>query len=50
VGHVVSSQKQATNIVYSLEDSTGRMEARKWVNTTGDDDGDKTSDIPYVLL
>lgn len=32
VAQVISIQKQATNIVYNLDDGTGRLEARHWVD------------------
>ena len=33
VGVVSSIQQQATNSVYAIDDGTGRIEARQWVNT-----------------
>ncbi|KAF8892525.1 hypothetical protein BD779DRAFT_1509479 [Infundibulicybe gibba] len=34
VGQVVSVRTQATNIVYWIDDSTGRIEARHWLDTS----------------
>ncbi|KAF8201721.1 hypothetical protein BJ912DRAFT_514297 [Pholiota molesta] len=45
IGHVVSIQKQTTNSVYMLDDGTGRMEARHWVDSASDDDSHKWAAI-----
>ncbi|KAG1832030.1 replication protein A subunit RPA32 [Suillus variegatus] len=34
VGHVVSIQSQATNNLYWLDDGTGRIEARHWIDSS----------------
>jgi replication factor A2 len=45
VGQVVSIQKQATNCVYMVDDGTGRIEARHWVDSTNEDEGSKWGGI-----
>jgi len=45
VGQVVSIQKQATNCVYLVDDGTGRIEARHWVDSTNEDEGSKWGGI-----
>lgn len=40
-------QKQATNSVYWLDDGTGRIEARHWIDATMEDDEDPNQ-IMYV--
>ncbi|PPQ73019.1 hypothetical protein CVT26_014667 [Gymnopilus dilepis] len=45
VGQVVSVQKQTTNSVYSIDDGTGRIEARQWIDSSSDDDSSKTGAI-----
>ena len=46
VAQVTSIQVQTTNRVFSLDDGTGKIEARCWV---GEEDADKWSGIEYVL-
>jgi replication factor A2 len=43
VAHVVSVQKQATNCVYMLDDSTGTLEARYWSDSVSQD-GENSQD------
>jgi replication factor A2 len=50
VGQVVSIQKQATNCVYLVDDGTGRIEARHWVDSTNEDEGSKWGGIEYAPL
>ncbi|KAH8106991.1 replication protein A subunit RPA32 [Cristinia sonorae] len=38
VAQVMSINKQATNTVYWLDDGTGRIEARHWIDSTMEDD------------
>ncbi|KAF5330919.1 hypothetical protein D9619_005432 [Psilocybe cf. subviscida] len=45
VAQVVSIQKQTTNCVYILDDGSGQVEARHWVDSSSDEDGSKWSDI-----
>ncbi|KAF8965268.1 hypothetical protein BDZ97DRAFT_799072 [Flammula alnicola] len=45
VGQVVSIQKQTTNSVYLVDDGTGRIEARHWVDSSSDEDGSKWGGI-----
>ncbi|OBZ75358.1 Replication factor A protein 2 [Grifola frondosa] len=40
VAHVMSVQVQTTNRVYWLDDGTGRMEARHWVDSGSEDDSE----------
>jgi len=40
VAQVMSIQKQTTNSLYLLEDGSGRIEARHWVDSTMEDDED----------
>ena len=48
VGQVASIQKQATNCVYMVDDGTGRIEARHWVDSTNEDEGSKWGGIEYA--
>ncbi|TCD64659.1 replication factor A protein 2 [Steccherinum ochraceum] len=52
VAQVMSVQKQATNSVYYLDDGTGRIEARHWIDTTMEDDEDPNmiTDNSYVRV
>lgn len=45
VGHVVSIQSQATNNLYWLDDGTGRIEARHWIDSSIEDSGTGSSAI-----
>ncbi|KAK2466858.1 hypothetical protein APHAL10511_001116 [Amanita phalloides] len=45
VAHVVSVQVQTTNKIIWLDDGTGRVEARCWVDSTTDDETDKWASI-----
>lgn len=47
VAQVISIQKQATNIVYNLDDGTGRLEARHWVDPSAMEEDDEAP-IVYV--
>jgi len=39
VGQVVSIQTQTTNCVYSIDDGTGRIEARHWIDSSSEEEG-----------
>jgi replication factor A2 len=39
VGHVVSIQSQATNNLYWIDDGTGRIEARHWIDSSIEETG-----------
>ncbi|KAF8636502.1 hypothetical protein AX17_003317 [Amanita inopinata Kibby_2008] len=45
VGHVTSVQIQATNRVFGLDDGTGRIEARCWADSNGEEDEEKWAGI-----
>ena len=48
VGQVVEIVKHATNVVYVLDDGTGRVEARHWIVSSSnleDEPDDKSGDI-----
>ncbi|KDQ60956.1 hypothetical protein JAAARDRAFT_67377 [Jaapia argillacea MUCL 33604] len=45
VAQVVTINSQATNCVYWLDDGTGRIEARHWVDTTSSEETDKWGGI-----
>ncbi|KAH9484363.1 Replication factor A protein 2 [Psilocybe cubensis] len=45
VGQVVSIQKQTTNCVYMIDDGTGKMEARHWVDNSNEDDSSRFGEI-----
>ncbi|KAF8625820.1 hypothetical protein AX15_005200 [Amanita polypyramis BW_CC] len=45
VAHVVSIQTQTTNRTIWLDDSTGRVEARCWIDSTGDDESEKWAGV-----
>lgn len=45
VGQVQSVQAQTTNCVYTIDDGTGRIEARHWVDSTSEEDDGKWSGI-----
>ncbi|KAF8163362.1 hypothetical protein B0H34DRAFT_320662 [Crassisporium funariophilum] len=45
VGQVASIQTQTTNCVYSIDDGTGRMEARHWIDSSTDEDASKWGGI-----
>lgn len=40
VGQVISMQQQTTSHTYFIDDGTGRVEARHWVGTTGNTEGE----------
>ena len=50
IAAVISLVTQTTNIVLNLDDGTGRIEARQWVDSTPQDEAGKWGDIEYVLL
>lgn len=52
IGQVISIQKQATNIVYSLDDGTGRLEARHWVDPSAmeEDEEDPITEDSYIRV
>jgi replication factor A2 len=45
VAHIVSIQSQATNRIIGLDDGTGRVEARCWVDSTAEDETEKWAGI-----
>ncbi|KAF9562546.1 replication protein A subunit RPA32 [Agrocybe pediades] len=45
VGQVVSIQKQTTNCVYTIDDGTGVIEARQWLDASNEDEAKKWEDI-----
>ncbi|EPS98543.1 replication protein A subunit RPA32, partial [Fomitopsis schrenkii] len=45
IGQVVSINSQTTNCVYWLDDGTGRMEARHWVDAGTDEDSERWGGI-----
>ncbi|KAF8350645.1 replication protein A subunit RPA32 [Amanita rubescens] len=45
VAHIISIQVQATNRIIGLDDGTGRVEARCWVDSTADDETEKWAGI-----
>jgi len=45
VGHVSSIQAQTTNCVYVIDDGTGRIEARHWVDSNSEEDAEKWGGI-----
>ncbi|KDR81675.1 hypothetical protein GALMADRAFT_239789 [Galerina marginata CBS 339.88] len=45
VGQVVSVQRQTTNCVYIVEDGTGKIEARHWIDSSSDEDASKWGTI-----
>lgn len=45
VGQVVSINSQTTNCMYWLDDGTGRMEARHWVDAGAEDDTERWGGI-----
>ncbi|KAJ3763737.1 hypothetical protein EV360DRAFT_32901 [Lentinula raphanica] len=45
VGHVVNITEQATNVLYTLEDGTGKVEARRWKEQSSEEDAGKWGDI-----
>ena len=47
VGQVISVQKQATNHVFTIDDGTGSIEARRWI-ASSDEDGTKSDGIECV--
>lgn len=44
VAVVRNISRNATNVAYSVEDGTGQIEVRQWLDSSGDDSG-KASDI-----
>ncbi|KAJ4488149.1 replication protein A subunit RPA32 [Lentinula aciculospora] len=45
IGHVVDISEQTTNVLYTLEDGTGKVEARRWREQNTEEDVDKWGDI-----
>ncbi|RDB21447.1 Replication factor A protein 2 [Hypsizygus marmoreus] len=45
VGQVVTVQSQTTNCVYWIDDGTGRIEARHWVDSSSEEDAGKWGGI-----
>ncbi len=52
VAQVITMQQHTTNHIYSVDDGTGRVEARHWVGTTGNTEAEleKWSGIESVFL
>jgi replication factor A2 len=50
VAQVVSIQAHATHKIIVLDDGTGRIEARCWVDLTAEGEVEKWADIMYVLI
>lgn len=50
VGHVVFVQSQTTNCVYTIDDGTGRIEARHWIDSSSEEGTSKWKGIEYALL
>lgn len=48
VAQVISIQSQTTNSVYWLDDGSGRIEARHWVDSASEVDSEKWGGISYV--
>ena len=48
VAQVISYQAQPTNGVYWLDDGTGRIEARHWMDTSSDEETEKWTGL-YVV-
>lgn len=42
--------EQTTNFLYTLEDGTGKVEARRWREQNSEEDADKWGDIQCVIL
>jgi hypothetical protein len=49
VGQVVTIQSQTTNCVYWIDDGTGRVEARHWIDSTSEEDAGKWGGIEYIF-
>ncbi|KAF5381079.1 hypothetical protein D9615_004013 [Tricholomella constricta] len=49
VGQVVTIQSQTTNCVYWIDDGTGRIEARHWVDSTSEEDSGKWGGIEELM-
>ncbi|KAF9065319.1 hypothetical protein BDP27DRAFT_1229097, partial [Rhodocollybia butyracea] len=45
IGHVVNVSQQATNNLYTLEDGTGKIEARRWREQSSEEDAEKWGNI-----
>ena len=45
---MISITKQTTNSVYFLDDGTGRLEGRLWLENSNDDDETSNRGIKYV--
>ncbi|KAF8077881.1 replication protein A subunit RPA32 [Lyophyllum atratum] len=50
VGQVVTIQSQTTNCVYWMDDGTGRIEARHWVDSTSEEDSGKWGGIEETMF
>ncbi|KAJ3520170.1 hypothetical protein NM688_g9200 [Phlebia brevispora] len=50
VAQVVTIQPQTTNCIYWIEDGTGRMEARHWVDSATNSDDDAIQQGEYIRL
>ena len=50
VAHVLSVQVNPTNNIFELEDGTGRIEARHWVDASAEGDEGKTNGVTCVFF
>lgn len=48
VAQIITINQQATNVVYLLDDGTGRIEARHWLDSSNPEDAEKWSGLSYV--
>ena len=48
VAQIITINQQATNVVYLLDDGTGRIEARHWLVPNDIQDAEKWSGLSYV--
>ena len=39
IGRILSANKGSTNVAYTLEDGTGTIDVRQWLETSDDDTG-----------
>jgi uncharacterized membrane protein len=46
----MSIHKVSTNCVYTIDDSTGRMEARHWLATATEVEAGKWADLRYEMI
>jgi hypothetical protein len=48
VAQVISIHSQSTNCVYWLDDGSGRIEARHWLDASSPEDAEKWAGVTYV--